>query len=103
VAVLKLVTRLHPKDFEVLVELRGFEPMAIAGAVRSRAIPPFAGQCARPARGPRLLDRIDAHALDRSPLAFDSSRALRNAGGTANSSLFRTANASLPTPPLYVN
>ena len=31
---------------DFLVELRGFEPMAIAGAVRSRAIPPFAIQCA---------------------------------------------------------
>jgi hypothetical protein len=33
---------------EFLVELRGFEPMAIVGAVRSRGIPPFAGQCAQP-------------------------------------------------------
>ena len=43
------------RDF--VVELRGFEPMAIVGAARSRAIPPFAGQCAQPARGPHLLDR----------------------------------------------
>jgi hypothetical protein len=34
-----------PERADFLVELRGFEPMAIAGAVRSRAIPPFAGQC----------------------------------------------------------
>jgi hypothetical protein len=31
----------------VLEELRGFEPMAIASAVRSQAIPPFADQCAQ--------------------------------------------------------
>jgi hypothetical protein len=43
--------------------------MAIADAVRSQAIPPFAGQCARPARGPRLLDRDRRPRLGRSPLA----------------------------------
>ena len=42
---------------EWLVELRGFEPMAIAGAERFRANPLFASQRARPARGSRLLDR----------------------------------------------
>jgi hypothetical protein len=38
------------------VELRAFEPIAIADAV-SRAIPPFAVQWAQPARGARLLGR----------------------------------------------
>jgi hypothetical protein len=40
-----------------MVELNGFKPMAIGGAVRSRAIPLFDSQCAQPARGTRLLDR----------------------------------------------
>jgi hypothetical protein len=54
------------------VELRGFEPMAIAGAVRSRATPLFASQCAQPVRDPRLLDRGQALAsitLFLAPLA----------------------------------
>ena len=34
---------MRPIRGDFLVELRGFEPMAIAGAVRSRAVPPFAG------------------------------------------------------------
>jgi hypothetical protein len=55
---------------DYLVELRGFEPMAIAGAVRSRAIPPFAGQCAQPARRPRLLDCDRRPRLGCSPLAL---------------------------------
>ena len=36
-------TENHALPISCVVELRGFEPMAIAGAVRSRAIPPFAG------------------------------------------------------------
>jgi hypothetical protein len=36
-----------PGHADFLVELRGFEPMAIAGTVRSRAIRLFASQCAR--------------------------------------------------------
>jgi hypothetical protein len=39
-----------------VVELMGFEPMAIAGAARSRAIPLFASKCAQAVRGTRLLD-----------------------------------------------
>ena len=35
--------RLFKSTLTPLAELRGFEPMAIAGAVRSRAIPPLAG------------------------------------------------------------
>jgi hypothetical protein len=42
-----------------LVELRGFEPMAIAGAVKSRAIPLFASQC-----GSRLAARAFSIAID---------------------------------------
>jgi hypothetical protein len=36
-----------PGHADFLVELRGFEPMPIAGTVRSRAIRLFASQCAR--------------------------------------------------------
>jgi hypothetical protein len=45
-----------PVRADFVVERRGFEPMAIAGAVRSRANSPFAGQCAKSAGSPRLLD-----------------------------------------------
>ena len=45
-----------PGRADFLVELRGFELMAIAGTARSRAIPLFARRC-QPDRGPRLLDR----------------------------------------------
>jgi hypothetical protein len=56
---------------ESLVELRGFKPMGIGGAVRSRAIPLFASQCAQPARGPRL-DRDRRPCFGRSLLASHS-------------------------------
>jgi len=42
---------------DYLVELRGFEPMANAGTVRSRAIRLFASHCAQSARGLRLRSR----------------------------------------------
>jgi len=35
--------------------------MAIAGTVRSRAIPPFAGQCAQPARDRGTAARLFGH------------------------------------------
>ena len=48
---------IRPPEAEWLVELRGFEPMAIAGADRFRANPLFVSQRARLARGSCLLDR----------------------------------------------
>jgi hypothetical protein len=39
---------------DLLVELRGFEPMAIAGVARSPATPLFANQCAQPAISARV-------------------------------------------------
>ena len=58
------------------MELKGFEPMAIAGAVRSRAVPPFASQRASLPAALAFLIAIAIDALASVALLWRGSQAL---------------------------
>jgi hypothetical protein len=77
------------------VELRGFEPMAIAGAARSRAIPLFASKCAQAVRGTAFSITIDA--LASVALSSASARPPRR-GRIAIRRIEVDAAATQPTP-----